>query len=235
MIAEDLASRIVDIKGWYEPSNLTIVQFLNEWHQARGIVGSVVEIGVYCGRSFVGLASCCRPEAGERAVAIDVFDRQDWNESQSGAGHVEDIGFYFDKTVREFGLEGVTTKLLGRSCQVTPEMIFEACGNRPRMFRVDGGHSYAETLYDLKLAAGCLEKNGFVFIDDVFSPSWPEVSAALSAVLLDGTLSPFFIWGKEVVLVRPQDYDYCKSSWRGIPKHYTRKWVSEETAIYQSQ
>jgi len=53
-------------------------------HARRGVVGALVEVGVYHGKSFVPLALLRRP--GELCLAIDCFERQEHNRDESGEG-----------------------------------------------------------------------------------------------------------------------------------------------------
>jgi len=133
----DYAIAIDRIPGWYKPELLELVQHIDVWQRTQKIVGGVVEIGVYCGRSFVGLAKCCRLDEGERALAVDVFDNQEWNESKSGAGHVTEQRAIFDQTVAEFGIGGRTIALTADSRKLSADSIITSLGIAPRMFRVE--------------------------------------------------------------------------------------------------
>lgn len=230
----ELIGKINGIPGWYNPKILNLVHGINEWHLAEGIQGGVAEIGVYCGRSFVGLASCCHD--GEKALAIDVFDKQEWNESMSGAGHVDNMSERFDETIRKFGVDGHTIKVPQSSMELTPQDVSEMLNGGPRIFRVDGGHSYEEALRDLWIAHFSVCKNGVILVDDVFSPGWPSVGAAVNKWIEDRLLVPVFIYHGEVVLCRDEDYAAVKyGTWKRVSKHHVRPWKEWDVAIWMSE
>ena len=67
-----------------------------------GIAGHVAEIGVHHGRSFILLALLAR--AGEKAVAIDVFEQQELNVDRSGRGDLAQLRENVARFADEFAL-----------------------------------------------------------------------------------------------------------------------------------
>src|SRR3954470_19178595 len=72
------------IEGWmYQTTALAMMELL--WLQEEaGFAGNIGEIGVYPGCSALALIAAARLD--ESIVAIDLFDRQDLNIDNSGAG-----------------------------------------------------------------------------------------------------------------------------------------------------
>ena len=62
------------VEGWLHEEALVLALALHRQQRAAGIAGGAAEIGVYHGRFFLALALLCDGE-GERALAVDVFDR----------------------------------------------------------------------------------------------------------------------------------------------------------------
>ena len=160
-----------------------------------------------------------------------MFNRQDWNESKSGSGHVEDIEGEFDKTIKEFDINAETVKVRGRSSEFKRSDLLKF-NEGYRVFRVDGSHTHEDTMYDLCLASSCLVKGGFVLVDDVFKPSWPDVCAAVCDVIKSDILVPVAIWKSEVMLCRPEDRKYIQPVFDHIRTHYTKTWMGHGIGIF---
>ena len=62
------------VEGWLEIGAISGLMLISETQRAKGIAGSLAEIGVHHGRLFIVL-SLLRTEE-ERALAIDVFEDQ---------------------------------------------------------------------------------------------------------------------------------------------------------------
>ena len=190
---------------------------------------SMVEIGVYHGRSFLPL--CALRNSSETLVAIDCFDQQEFNVDESGVGNYnkfvanihrvcgaikeEDEDFWDGALDASGELPNWLRVLRGNSLAMSAKEIIQAArGNDDddylrsvRMFSIDGSHTAEATLSDLKLAEACLHSHGCVILDDVFNTDWPGCISGLATYLTDptSTLAPFAIAYNKVILCAKDD------------------------------
>jgi hypothetical protein len=203
------------IEGWLSSTTaLAMIETL--WVQERlGTPGDIAEIGVWRGKSFLALAACARP--GERLVAIDPF----------GAG--DPLAQRPDLDIAPYGTDYKATFLanLARYFPAVQPEIIEApsatFANDPstlgtlRFLSIDGGHSRAQTLNDLRLAEACLTEQGVCWLDDVFNGAWAGVVSGLFAYL-DSTpgLQPVALFPNKLVLVRPSMAETWRAQFRAL-------------------
>lgn len=176
------------VRGWLDNDALTVVSLLDSVQRAQRVTGAVAEIGVHHGQFFIGLNLLKR--ATERAVAIDVFEDQQFNVDNSGKGDLQ----AFRSNVRRWSsLDGVEI-LKSDSTAVTPEQLLAHTGGTVRLFSIDGGHTRSIVVSDMKLAQSTLSPGGVAIADDVFNQHWPDViSGILDYLTRDGSLEPFGI------------------------------------------
>lgn len=193
------------VEGWLHEEALVLTLALHRQQRAAGIAGGVAEIGVYHGRFFLALALLCDGE-GERALAVDVFDRRRLAEAAAVCGDRE----VFEAHLESWGVSGRTAVLQRDSLELVPEAVRGALsgGAGARLFSVDGAHSLEHAAHDLRLAAASLAPGGVVVLDDFLNAEWLGVTEA--AVLLlrgeDPPLAPLAICGGKLALVRPADH-----------------------------
>jgi Methyltransferase domain len=198
-----------DIDGWLLPTTaLAMIESL--WAQERrGYVGDIAEIGVWRGKSFLALAAGARP--GERLIAIDPFDAGD------PVAQRPDL----DVTPYGAGYKGAFLANLSRFFPAAQPQLIQASSaalandrsrlGKLRLLSIDGGHSRAQTLIDLRIGDDCLTEHGLCWLDDVFNPAWPGVVSGLFAYLDSRPgLRPLALFPNKLVLVRPS----MAESWR---------------------
>lgn len=138
-----------------------------------GIQGSLAEIGVHHGRSFFILAGA--RQAGEKALAIDVFEDDAINRDGRHSGR----GVQFRRNCARLGVALADEEVyVGLSTSLDAEEIRRRVGP-VRFFSVDGGHRYDDVAHDLRLAAAALDPQGVIVADDFMNAQWPEVSLAV--------------------------------------------------------
>jgi hypothetical protein len=191
--------KIGKVEGWIDGLSAEAVVETSRFQVASGIRGAVSEIGIHHGKLFLLLYLTTAKR--EKAVAIDVFDLQEYNVDNSGLGNKRQ----FLKNVRKFagtdeGLEIVQDS----SLHLTPERLKAVAGGF-RLFSVDGCHTEEATLNDLRLADAVLSDEGVLIVDDFFNHGWPEVSVAVAKFLMagDAGLVPYAITPSKVFLCRP--------------------------------
>lgn len=172
------------VGGYTESQVFEVLEVLDAAQRARGVRGSVVEIGVHHGRLFIGMHLLQR--SGEASVAIDLFDEQELNVDQSGLG---DRG-KFEQHLAKWSTRPVVIHQ-GDSTQLKSGDIAEM--SNARMFSVDGGHTAGIVESDMRLAAECLCDGGIIVADDVFNEQWPDVCVGTLNYLADTDVVPFGI------------------------------------------
>jgi hypothetical protein len=160
------------IAGWISrvDAEIFVTTLLDQTQ--RGAKGDTLEIGVHHGRSFL-LQNLCAAD-DEAAIAVDIFDRQDLNVGhRSGKGDLEK----FNTNVARFG-DVAKARILQKSSVslTTDELKTHTAGLR--FGHIDGGHSFAVVLNDLRLTAGCAGNDCVIALDDFFNPDFPDVAAA---------------------------------------------------------
>jgi Methyltransferase domain len=159
------------VKGWFSRIDAEMFHAITHTQNQHSLTGSMVEIGLHHGKSFIAL--CLALKDTEKAYGVDLFENQALNRDLSGKGsrtHVE-------ANLARFGIDLSSVVLDARSSEeVTALDIINSTG-RARFFSVDGGHWLAMVENDLLLAERSLMKHGVVALDDFHNPEWPEVSA----------------------------------------------------------
>jgi len=186
------------VAGWFSRCDAHMFGLLLSEQAAIGEEGSVVEIGVHHGKSFVPLAMS---NEGARCYAIDIFERQDLNVDLSGKGDRD----RFIQNIRKFGLDPDGVVVDARpSTEVSSEDILGSVGPA-RFFHIDGGHTLDAVTNDIRLADAVLAEGGIVAIDDLFRPEWPDVSAGFFSWYFasPGNLVPFAMGQNKTYLCRP--------------------------------
>lgn len=139
----------------------------------------MLEIGPYQGRSTAILAWHLAPR--ERLVACDLFDDSEdpyplIRSPESVRRHVYQVNPDLPDNALEI-ISGDSVNL-----------AFEP-GRNFRFAHIDGGHSLATALHDLRLCAKHLVPEGVIAVDDYEHPSWPGVTEAVGEFLAE---SPTF-------------------------------------------
>jgi Methyltransferase domain len=159
------------VAGWFSRIDAEIFRLITHNQSERSLTGSMVEIGLHHGKSFIAL--CLALKDTEKAYGVDLFENQALNRDHSGRGsrtHVE-------ANLASFGIDPSRVVLDARSSEeVTALEIIEAAG-KARFFSIDGGHWLDIVVNDLLLAEAALMKYGVIALDDFHNPEWPEVSA----------------------------------------------------------
>jgi predicted O-methyltransferase YrrM len=156
---------------------------------AGGVVGPLLEIGSYCGKSGVYLGAAAR-ETGSVLFTID--HQHGSEENQAGWEHHDtevvdprtgrmDTLPFFRRTISDAGLESVVVGVLGDSPTVG------AHWHTPLGFLfIDGGHAEDVAMSDYATWARHVLPGGVLAIHDVFEDP------------ADGGQAPFHVWERAV-------------------------------------
>lgn len=188
------------IPGWYYKNFVNILMRLNDYQTERKVIGNVGEIGVFMGKSFISLYLLTKPS--ELALAVDVFEDQQYNYDQSGSfvqynKFVAQIKQFTKDLSRLRTIKGDSSK------KAAQDYLKAVDGKKFRLFSIDGCHRAAETMIDLKNAVEVLQDGGIIIIDDYFNHTWPGVSEAVAQFLSNHpAIKPFFIGFNKILLTQ---------------------------------
>lgn len=162
------------VRGWLSPTDIRLFLHLSRLQRWMGIVGDILEIGVFEGKSAILLGFCRSDD--EQLVVCDLFE------------DVADVG---DRLAQSRAYKGLTMERFLRNFQRCHDRAPEvhACPSAAlsergleRSFRVvhiDGGHTYDQVRSDATFARSVLERGGIVVFDDYVTPHTPGVAAVV--------------------------------------------------------
>ena len=172
--------------------------------RAAGVWGSVGEIGVHHGRSFILAALLSR--ADEPLFALDLFEElQAKNVDQSGSGSYEALA----RNMARVGLNASAVRVERRSsADLEPGYFCAARLPRFRFFSVDGGHTEALTRADMAAALCHLADGGVIAVDDVFNNLFLGVTEGIfNAMALNrDRLAPFLVVTGKIYFTTPSHH-----------------------------
>jgi hypothetical protein len=163
------------VGGWFYRVDAEILGLITDYQNRNLLEGSLVEIGLHHGKSFI--AMCLSLRGGQRAYGIDLFEQQSLNVDESGRGNRAVV----ESNLQAAGVDLSAVILDGRpSTSVAASDILGGVG-AARFFSVDGGHQLEVVRNDLLLAEQTLAAHGVIALDDFLRPDWPDVSAGYFA------------------------------------------------------
>ena len=165
--------------------------------------GGVCEIGTYQGRFFLQLRSLL-PEAAD-SYGIDIFDDGYLNIDGSGsydatqenfAQHIMDYDPFNGEKIRILKGDSTTGRTQADIYKMIPEGSI-------KYFSIDGGHTMAHVVNDMKIAERLLSDAGMVIMDDILHPHWLGVISGVTEYLrTHPTLVPFAIGYNKLFLCK---------------------------------
>lgn len=169
-LVTEVFEKIRRIPGWFNIDDCAHFYLVLQMQSAYGATGDVLEIGSFFGRSTALLAYCLKP--GERLMVCDAFE-QPTNDPYPVRPTPDALRHH---------VRSVNPDLADESLVIMPgysSALRFPPDQRFRFIHVDGGHSLAEALGDLRLAARHLASGGVLAVDDHAHPDFPEVTAAV--------------------------------------------------------
>jgi hypothetical protein len=191
--------RIYSINGYLKSLDARLIAALAGWQTANKIAGGLAEIGVHHGKLFFVLA--LSRQAGEKSVAIDLFEDDEMNASTRFAGR----GRAFSTHAASLNVALESAEVLkADSLTLTSDDILSRVG-RVRMFSVDGGHLYRHVANDLPLVFSALAARGIIVVDDFCNSEWPDVTSATYDFVRStaGKIVPAILTRKKLYLAPP--------------------------------
>jgi len=219
-----LHNGLTQVEGWLDSRSAEIIAELGEYQETQGIRGAVGEIGVHHGKLFILLDLLKRDD--EASFAVDLFEDQGSNVDRSGSGDY----VQFSRNLEKFSRSADQVNIFRRnSMNLKADEIMTFCGP-VRLLSVDGGHTAACTLNDLKISETSTAKNGIVIIDDYFNPSWPDVSVGVAQHMLlpASRLRPFAISPNKLYLAR----SHCHHDYRNVLRERAGRYYLKTSVMY---
>jgi len=163
------------VRGWFYRLDAEIFCLITDYQNRNALDGSLAEIGLHHGKSFIAMCLSLRQE--QKAYGIDLFEHQSLNLDRSGKGERQVV----ESNLKAAGVNLSTVILDARaSASVSPGDILGSVG-AVRFFSIDGGHKIDVVRNDLLLAERTIAGHGVIALDDFLRPEWPDVSAGYFA------------------------------------------------------
>jgi lipopolysaccharide biosynthesis glycosyltransferase/predicted O-methyltransferase YrrM len=160
------------VRGYLQLTQAHAIGALLDQQSRAGLKGSLAEIGLYFGKTFIGLARAARGD--EKVVGVDPL--------RIGAQDLQPeltANLKAHLTKEELGRILIRRAL---STDLGPQEWLHSLGQAARFVHLDGHHARATMLHDLQLAASWLAKGGLVVIDDFLNELHPDLTSGI----LDG-------------------------------------------------
>lgn len=159
------------VAGFSSLFSAEVAAVLLQYQNNLGISGHIGEIGVFKGRSFIGLALCTRPP--ELCLGIDNF---------SWPANVHQI---FYENCRKFGVSLERLKTIAGNSQdlSAADISAQLNGGLMRYLHIDGGHESWVLKHDLEMTIDLMMPAGIICLDDMLHPMYPELPGIVSAFL----------------------------------------------------
>lgn len=219
-----IAHGLPRVQGWLDRRSARIIAALGQYQTREKISGAVGEIGIHHGKLFI-LLDLIKTD-NEASFAVDLFEQQELNVDHSGLGDYEQ----FIRNLAELssGTERVSI-IKKNSLELDADEIRALCGPA-RLFSIDGGHTAACTLNDIRLSEASTIDDAIVIIDDYFNPMWPDVSVGVAEYVFEpgSTLRPFAISPNKLYLARR----HCHARYRTALRQQVHRFYQKSSAMY---
>lgn len=162
--------KVEKIAGWLnKPAALTALHIL-KWQQDNKIEGSLLEIGVFCGKFFAILLSSGR-NSGDKVLGIDTF------EFAPPSRVIKEMDTVFGEDV------SASFDLWQKRSDTVDAFEIESLIGRCRFVSIDGAHDYQSVYLDLVLSEKIVSPYGMVAVDDFLNPLTIGVNQAINRFL----------------------------------------------------
>ncbi len=174
------------LPGWFFPRSIAIWDCLLGFQREQALVGNVMEIGVWRGRS--ALLAAMHAQAGEQGLFVDP------------ALHAKTQELLAQATAAQCTFVCDVSSTLHRSPLVAAQ------ARTYRWIHIDGEHSGTAVYDDLTISHQLLHDGGVLVIDDFFNPVWPQITTAAIQFCARHTheLSMFLVADNKGYFCRPR-------------------------------
>nr|WP_254447429.1 class I SAM-dependent methyltransferase [Ruegeria sp. HKCCA5426] len=174
---------------------------ISKAQKESGVVGDIVEIGVYKGKTFFFLSGLLA--SGERLIGVDQF-------TMRGKDLLPEVKAYAE-TACENRSQCTLLKCFTKALRDHPLPSANA-----RIIHIDAGHEHDDVYFDLATVyRQCFPDHGGVIImDDAMIQGFPGIQSAIYQFILTGPgndLRPFLMTRGKMYLCRAKDHHHFKS------------------------
>ncbi len=227
--------QIYRIAGFLHPTDAMAFAGLGMWQRSSRIAGSVMEIGVFYGRSFAIMARLIDP-AREVAVAADLFDIGPIDDA-----HSEQLST-FEKNLAFIGADRAAVLILKGDSGALQAAELQSQVGKIRFLSIDGGHEEPQVSSDAMLGMKILSDDGMMVFDDFFNPQYPDVTFSVFRLLKNemADFVPFLITKNKLYLCRSGSAPRYRQAvalmplWAGSTRERFKFMGSDVTYLYQS-
>lgn len=194
----ELTKQVESIPGWFSHQDQAIFEILLAYQNSINLLGDLLEIGVYLGKSAVVLGAYRKRD--EEVVVCDLF----LNASNSEHNDDENSFSYSDLTRPTFERNYQRARgELPRILECSSLNLGSNLKNQKfRFIHVDGSHLYEIVKHDLDFAIDALiSQGGIIVMDDFRAQHTIGVSALLWKAIFDGKLQPIIFSAAKAYLV----------------------------------
>jgi len=158
------------------------------------LVGDIIEIGSWQGRSTIFLASGARAGRNGKVYAVDHFLGNPGKEIlyRVSRDDLSDLAGNFKRNIEAFGVSELIELLPVDSARAARAL--GGRGVRARMLFIDGNHDYEAVRADFHAFRGLLLPHALAAFDD-YSASFPGVTRCVRELVESGVLTPRFHHG----------------------------------------
>ena len=168
-LAEYVTEKMNSIEGWLYPHDVSIICAINAIQSRFGLLGDILELGVWKGKSLILLALLSQEE--EQLVGVDMFP-----DSVFESAHQNLLSFVPEKS-NQVKLEKVDT------AELTHSDLMDYFSKPLRLAHIDAGHEYHEVIHSLVLVAPMMSTYGVLVLDDYCDREFPGIEAAMYGFL----------------------------------------------------
>jgi hypothetical protein len=169
----ELYDEIKILPGYFTYDDIVAFTLILRTQTISGVIGDILEIGSYHGRSTVVIGLCVQP--GERFIVCDTFERPG-EETYPDPPSPEGLRRTLGRLAPNLGQVDIRPS---RSDELDLD------GVNLRFAHIDGGHTFDVALHDLRFTASHLAPHGIIAVDDYQHPDWQDVTRAVDAFVAE--------------------------------------------------
>lgn len=208
-----LIAKAAAIPGWIDPMDVALLARISYAERRVGVIGDVLEIGAYFGRTSVVLGSVLGE--GEELVVNDLFDVM----APTGS-NAREVEKYYSGDLTADGFKEVYVAYQGCVPEViacpSSEVSERLMGREFRLIHVDGSHQFDVVTADIRTAVELLGDRGVVVFDDYRAAHTPGVAAAVWQAVSDDRVRPIMLSYMKLYAVEPQFQESWVDLLRGL-------------------
>ena len=163
------ASERNSVDGYLQETQARALEALLRCQAHQSITGSLAEIGVYLGKTLIGMARAARP--GEHVLGVDplVIGKRDL-----APGLIQNLKRHLSsEEIRRLSIRRSLSTVLS-DADWKESVKFPA-----RFVHLDGHHARETILHDLQLASSFLHERAVVVIDDFLNELHPDLTSGI--------------------------------------------------------